>query len=733
MSENPQLYINRELSWLEFNQRVLDQARNDKLPLLERLKFLAITAGNLDEFFMVRVGGLQLQVEDRVQTPDPVGLTASQQLEAIFERAGRMVDQQYQTLIEKLDPALREAGIERVRLRDATARQWQAVERLFEEEIFPVLSPMIVAADGPFPLLPNLGLCMAVRLIDPQARSEAPRLDSHVAGGSAAEAADPSQEPDESGGQERFALIPLGRAIARLLSLPADSGYRYVLLEELVANQVERFFPGTLIQECVAFRITRNCDISIREDSAADLMRGMTRVLLQRRTADCVRLEIAAHASDALVETLRERLDLDRRDVFRIRGPLNLSDLMPLALLEGFPQLRDPDWPPQDSPQIDAGRSLFDTIQQGDVLLCHPYERFDPVVRFLEEAADDPDVLAIKQVLYRTSRTSAIVSALKRAAERGKYVTVILELKARFDEARNIEWARELEQAQVQVIYGVRGLKTHAKICIVVRREPQGVQRYVHFGTGNYNESTARLYSDISYMTAREEWGADASAFFNAVTGYSQPQPYRRIEAAPIGLRKRLITLIEHETQRKRQGQRAFITAKLNALVDTELIGALYRASQAGVPIRLNIRGVCCLRPGVPGLSEKIQVISVVDRYLEHARILHFHHGGDEQVFLSSADWMPRNLDRRVELLVPVEDPTCRRRLIQILDTYFRDNQNAWRLLEDGSYRRLKPSGKAPPFRAQVSLYEDALAATEQAERTKRTIFEPHQAADPSR
>jgi polyphosphate kinase len=338
----------------------------------------------------------------------------------------------------------------------------------------------------------------------------------------------------------------------------------------------------------------------------------------------------------------------------------------------------------------------------------------------------DPDVLAIKQILYRTGRRSAIVAALKRAAERGKYVTVIVELKARFDEARNIEWAKELEQAGVQVIYGVRGLKTHAKVCIVVRREPHGIQRYVHFGTGNYNESTARLYSDISYLTCRDEWGADASSFFNAITGFSQPQSYRQIDAAPIGLRKKLIALIDGETSRRKQGQRAHITAKLNALVDPEMIAALYRASKAGVNVRLNVRGVCCLRPGVAGLSENIQVVSIVDRFLEHARILHFHHGGDDLAFISSADWMPRNLDRRVELLVPIEDAPCRRKLLSILDAYFRDNQNSWLLQADGSYRRKAPQDEQSPVRSQRWLYEMAVGAVEQMEHDQRTLFQPH-------
>jgi polyphosphate kinase len=369
---------------------------------------------------------------------------------------------------------------------------------------------------------------------------------------------------------------------------------------------------------------------------------------------------------------------------------------------------------------------MFENIAQQDLLLCHPYESFEPVVRLIEEAANDPDVLAIKQTLYRTSRKSPIIASLKKAAELGKYVTAVVELKARFDEARNMVWARELERSGVQVVYGVRGLKTHAKICIVVRREIDGIVRYVHFGTGNYNESTARMYSDISYLTRDESLGKDASAFFNAITGYSQPQPYEKLESAPLGLRKKLVSLIEEETQRRLQGQKAFIEAKLNALVDPEIIQALYRASQAGVTIRLNVRGICCLKPGVRGVSDNITVISIVDRFLEHARILHFSHGGQDAVYISSADWMPRSLDRRIELLTPVEDLASKRKLMEILATYFQDNQNAWKLLSDGSYERLVPGVGQGKLRAQKLLYESAVYSVKAAELATRSKFEPH-------
>ena len=700
MTSDSVKFFNRELSWLEFNQRPLDQATCATVPLLERLKFLAITSSNLDEFFMVRVGGLQLQLEQHVVWTDPAGLTVAQQLSAIYDRVRRMVASQYDCFLDSIEPGLQTAGIQRIRMQSASPKAREFAERMFQEEIYPVLSPMAIDPESPFPLLGNqsLYLCIALKV----------------------DTAEPSR---------RYAIMPLGKVLSRFVTLPSDQGYSYMLLEDVVTSMVHRYFPSEDVEEVATFRITRNADVSVREDGAADLMSGMQQVLYQRRTADCVRLEIDLDCSQAMVDYLRERLEVDHRDVFRVKGPLDLSAMMQLCSLDGYAALHDSPWPAQASPLVDLTQSLFSTIGEKDVLLSHPYESFEPVVRLIEEAAADPDVLSIKQVLYRTSRKSPIVAALKRAGERGKYVTAIVELKARFDEARNIEWARELEQAGVQVIYGVKGLKTHAKVCIIVRREPHGIQRYVHFGTGNYNETTARLYSDISFLTCNEELGADASAFFNAVTGYSQPQQYRRIDAAPIGLRKRLLSMIDAETQRKRQGQRGYIAAKLNALVDPEIIESLYRASQAGVTVRLNVRGVCCLRPGVPGLSDNISVISVVDRFLEHARIMYFYHGGDERMFISSADWMPRNLDRRVELLVPIDDFACRKKLMEILDSYFRDNQNAWVLQPDGTYQRLSPDEGDPPVRSQELLYKMAVDAVRQAETTKRTMFEPHLSA----
>jgi polyphosphate kinase len=693
-----QNYINRELSWLEFNQRVLDLAAAEPAPLLERAKFLAITASNLDEFFMVRVGGLRLQRSEGLASTDPTGMSVAEQLDAVLARSRQMQQDQYRLLLEALQPKWNAAGIQRVEAAQAIGRHRSALDGLFHNEVIAVLSPQVVGSPTDFPMLPGLTLHVAVRLAPPS--------------------------PDQPW---QLAVIPLGRRLPRLIPLPAERGFAYGLLEDLVANRVEAFFPGRQILETAVFRLTRNADIELREDSAPDLMLGMEEVLASRQAANCVRLELSGGASEALKDWLLSAVGLTSDGLVEIAGPIDLGYLFQLSGLEGFDGLRDPPWPPRATPSIDPAEPMVANIAQGDLLLVHPYERFDPVIRLIEEAARDPDVLAIKQILYRTSRQSPIVAALALAAKQGKYVTAIVELKARFDEARNIEWARELEQAGVQVIYGVKGLKTHAKICIVVRREPHGIVRYCHFGTGNYNEVTAKLYSDVSLLTCNDEFGADATNFFHAVTGASQPQRFHQIAAAPITLRKRILALIDNETQRRKQGQRAMILAKINNLVDPEIIAALYRASQAGVPIKLNVRGTCCLRPGVAGISENITVVSIVDRFLEHARVLYFHHGGEEQVYISSADWMPRNLDRRIELLVPIRQPACKQRLIEVLETYLKDNTNCWQLQANGSYVRRSPETGQKVLRAQERLYRAASDAVRTAEQASRSTFVPHQ------
>jgi polyphosphate kinase len=694
----PPRYINRELSWLEFNQRVLDESADASIPLLERLKFLAISASNLDEFFRVRVGGLQLLVDQGNTKPDSSGMTPEEQLAAIHDRVQRMTGEQHRIYAE-LETQLAGHGFKRLRIDELSKAQRSVLERVFDEEIFPVLSPMAVTSDKDFPLLSTGLLCLCVRLNPrPDAAADAP---------------------------PRFAIIPCGPGVSRFISLPSEANQAFVLLEDVLRLLAGRYFLGEEIAESVPFRLTRNADAELREDSASDLLEEMENVLVERKIGGCVRMEISEQCTPDLENFLKRVLHLAEHDVIRQPGPLELSAFFRLTDRPAADVLKYEAWPPQPSPVITTGAAMFDVIAAGDVLLYHPYESFEPVVRLIQEAANDPDVLAIKQTLYRTARDSQIVEALITAAERGKHVTAIVELKARFDEARNIEWAKQLEQVGAQVLYGVKGLKTHAKCCLIVRREPQGIVRYLHFGTGNYNEGTSRIYSDVSLLTCDRDLGNDAAAFFNSITGYSQPQKFRKIEAAPIGLRDKLLEMIRAEIEFKQQGRPARMTLKLNALVDPALIDALYEASQAGVDIRLNVRGICCLRPGVKKLSENIEVVSIIDRFLEHARILYFHHGGDHRVFISSADWMPRNLDRRVELLVPVIDPTCRDRLIQILEAYFDDNVKSRKLLSDGSHRRLLP-GKREPVRAQQRLYEEARHATKVAEQQLRTTFEPH-------
>ena len=537
--------------------------------------------------------------------------------------------------------------------------------------------------------------------------------------------------PAEGTETDRFALLPLGPNVNRFIRVPSPGGVAFVPAEDAVKEWINRWFEGCEVLECVPFRLTRNADIELREELAPDLLTGMQELLDERKETACIRLEIGRQASRALTAFLVRTFGLERNDVYPVDGPLELRAFMRLASLDGFESLKDAPWPPQPSPLVDLTESLFPQIAAQSILLHLPYESFDPVVKFVEDAAGDPAVIAIKQVLYRTASGSAIVEALIRAAQSGKHVTVLIELKARFDEARNIGWAESLERAGAQVIYGLRGLKVHAKACLVVRREAAGLRRYVHFGTGNYNEKTARIYSDVSLLTCNEDFGADASALFNAITGYAQPTPYRKLEAAPLGLRDRLLELIQNEAERCQQGQPARIVLKLNSLVDTAMIDALYEASQAGVPVQLNIRGICCLRPGVPGLSENISVVSIIDRYLEHARILYFHNGGEPLMFISSADWMPRNLDRRVELLVPVEDPAAVARLQGILETCLTDSVQGRRLLSDGAWGPIAPASKRKAAHAQEAFFRQAKDAAKAIARQQEVVFEPQRPAKP--
>lgn len=699
MADSSEHFINRELSWLEFNQRVLDEAASEGVPLMDRLFFLTVTGSNLDEFFMVRVGGLELLRLAGVRKRDAAGLTPVKQLALMSQRVKRMVDEQYALYRGALRHELAEAGLTIVHPDSLSDTERLQMHERFRERVFPVLTPMPLSLEGEFPLLHNLELYVGVRL----------------KGQGAADA------------EDEFAAVPVGRGVDRLLPVARDAvGASFVFIEDAVVHHVDELFSGRQILEAAPFRITRNADMSVEEEFAEDLTVEMERILRQRRASGCVRIEVGHRMSSAMVRFLAGAMDATRAATLRVDGPLDLTGLRSLVGIEGREELRSPSWTPQPNAAVDPNVSLFEQLADRDILVSLPFESFDPVVRLIREAAEDPDVLAIKQILYRTSPDSPVVQALRRAAENGKYVTAIVELKARFDEARNIAWARMLEVDGVQVVYSVKGLKTHGKICVVVRREREGIVRYMHFGTGNYNEKTARLYTDVGLLTRDQELGADASAFFNAICGHSEPRPYTWIEQSPLGLRNRMLELIANEAARKREGQRARIMAKMNSLADPALIDALYKASRAGVEILLNVRGICCLRPGIPGLSENIRVVSIIDRFLEHSRIFYFHHGGSRLMYMSSADWMPRNLDRRVELLVPVRDKACRRKLEDILNTCFADTTKASVMGADGSYTRVVAEGRKRPVRCQELLYEKACEARKRARQNRLTAFEPH-------
>ena len=689
-------YHNRELSWLEFNQRVLDQAFKESLPLLERVKFLAITAANLDEFFQVRVGSLMLQKRGGRKTRDNSGHTPTGNLTAIRERVLEMNAAQYDLLNHTLIPALAAKGIVLLsagQLDDAQTNQTAAI---FEDSISPLLTPLAVDPDSAPPVVPALQIVLACRLHDPAEKTT------------------------------RHILIPIHENLPRRIAVEAGEGtHAFILVEDLVAAHAARLFPGENITATTAFRVTRNGDIAVEEEDATDLADEMADVLNARRFADTVRLEIRAKAPRDLSRMIRTVTAATPREIYRHEGPLDLAGFMDLAFLPDFDHLRDEEWPAQQSPAITPGVSMFETIASNDLLLFHPYESFDPVLRLIEEAAVDPDVIAIKQILYRTARQSRIIDALIRAAANGKHVTALVELKARFDEARNLNRADELQRAGAQIVYGVKNLKTHAKVCLIVRREAGRLRRYVHLGTGNYNETTSRLYTDLSYLTCKSEYGNDASLLFNAVTGRSKLLRFQRLIPAPSAMKPRLLDLIDGETERARQGLPAKIIAKTNSLQDPDIIAALYTASRAGVEILLNVRGICCLIPGEK-FSKNITVVSIIDRFLEHARVFYFHHGGDRQVFISSADWMVRNLEKRVELMIPVDEKSIKRRLIRILETFFKDNSNAYRILPDGSSKRIKPGKGEKPFRAQEYFHERAKSTAKAREHERAMTFDPH-------
>jgi polyphosphate kinase len=698
MTVGPEAFINRELSWLAFNDRVLEEAADPSNPLLERVKFLAITASNLDEFFMVRVAGVVHAWAEGDKTPDVAGLTPEQQLDAIQSRAHDLVIRMYDLANRDLLPALRTAGIRLLEWKELQPVTRQALSAYCRDEVLPVLTPLAVDLARPFPLLASLSLNLALRL-------------SPVT---------PDDEP-------RTAIVQVPQGLTRLVPVPGGGRYDFVLLEEVIREHLSDLFPGQAILGSALIRFTRDAELELDDEGGRTQLELVERQLRRRRRSDVIRLEVDSGISEDLLALLRERLEVAAEDVYVATGPVDLRVLMSLTELSGLDALRDPPHRPVGLPESDRGADLFALVDDHDLLLHHPYESYDPVLALIDQAASDPAVVAIRQTLYRTSPSSAIIASLRRAAESNKQVTVLVELTARFDEERNISWARALEEAGAHVIYGVRGYKTHAKLCLIVKRTPRGLRRYVHLGTGNYNERTARLYTDFSLITASPVIAEDATAVFTALTGYSDPPRLKRLVMAPTGLRVRLLKLIDRERRRAENGQPAEIRAKMNALTDEEIITALYRAAQSGVAIRLNVRGMCSLRPGIPGLSHGIEVVSIVDRFLEHSRIFSFLNGGEQEIYLASADWMARNLDKRIELMFPVDDPDQKARILSVLNTMFEDNVKGRWLKSDGTYYRKPRAADEPVIRAQMVLQQQVESRHARAADRAGVLFVPQE------
>ncbi|MEW4567513.1 polyphosphate kinase 1 [Tautonia sp. JC769] len=690
------LFINRELSWLDFNERVLEEARDPSVPLLERLRFLAITASNLDEFFEVRVAGLQAQIYEQLepQDPPPDGLSALTQLLEIGRRSRDFVARQYETWIDDLLPKLASAGIVVVSPDALTDDENTFLDAYFETEVYPVLTPLAIDPAHPFPHLHNKSLNLILRL----ERQERNR-----------------KRTDSQAPRQLYAVLQVPAVLSRLVRLPSEEvgQHRLVLLEDVIGPRLDSLFGGFRVVAHAAFRVTRNSDLSIQEsDVKSSLLSIIQENLRKRMWGDAVRMEISDRADETFVSLLQNAptLDLDDRDVYRVPGPVALSALATLCKIEGYREFKEPPWEPRLPSALASNGNIFEAIRDRDILVHHPFESFDAVVQFVEQAAVDPQVLAIKQTLYRTAEDNPIIDALARAAGNGKQVTVLVEIQARLDEENNIVKARMLQKAGVHVVYGMVGLKTHCKAALVVRREPDGIRRYIHLGTGNYNPTTARLYTDLGLFTCRPDFGDDSSALFNLLTGYSQGHDWQKLVVAPYHLVDRVLEMIDRERQHAEAGRPARIIAKMNSLVDPRTIASLYAASQAGVQVDLIIRGICCLRPGVPGISENIRVVSIIDKFLEHSRIAYFQNGNDPEVYLSSADWMPRNFNRRVELMFPVEDPRLHSRIVrELLGVYLVDNTKSRLLHADGTYERLQPEPDAPALRAQTALQEEAV------------------------
>lgn len=673
----PEYFYNRELSWLKFNLRVLKEAMVKDTPLLERLKFIAISASNLDEFFMVRVAGLWSNFDSGVEKRDASGMSVHEQLVAISQAAHEQVRTQTKSLIAlmaEMDAV--KLHFRRVKDLSELGKDW--LEEYYREVVFPVLTPMAVDASRPFPFLANKTLNLAVELI-------------------------------KADGEHSMGLIQVPSVLDRIVEVEPEGKRTFVFLEDIIASHCHDLFKGCHILDMVSFRVTRDSDLDLEEDDSVDLMKEVEESLRKRKRGAAVRLEIFKTNNNRIKKFLEENLDVTEMEVYEINGPLDPTCFFKFIGMKGmWPWLYEP-FVPQRPLELPDDSDLFAAIRANDILLHHPYESFDPVVKLVSDAADDPQVLAIKQTLYRVSGNSPIVAALARAAENGKQVTVLVELKARFDEENNILWARRLEKAGCHVIYGLVGLKTHAKIILIVRKEDNGIKRYLHLGTGNYNDSTAKLYTDLGLMTANDEFGSDASAFFNLLSGYSEPPVWNKLVMAPLGLREKIYALIDNEIAMVRSGREGHIIAKMNSLIDQPVIQKLYEASAAGVHIDLIVRGICGLRTGIEGISDNITVRSIVGRQLEHSRIFWFANGGEEQLYLSSADWMPRNLNDRVELFFPVETEEHIRRIKALLDLYLRDNVGAHMMQSNGSYRRVR--NKLEPVSAQSTLYEMAQLA----------------------
>lgn len=680
---DPVNYVNRELSWLEFNYRVLGEARDKTTPLFDRLKFLSITASNLDEFFMVRVASLKDMVHAGYTKPDIAGMTATEQLDAISLKTHELVEQQYKTYNRSLLPLLKQNGLKVITGHENLTKYEAAfVDQYFEEMVYPVLTPMAVDSSRPFPLIRNKSLNIAALV-----------------------------RKKKGDGNMDFAMVRVPSGLSRVVVIPperkahseehsqgqADSAQdmtAIIYLEEIIERNIDKLFLNYDIICSHPFRVMRNADLSIDEDEAEDLLKEIERQLKKRQWGEAIRLDIEEGADKRLLKILKKELQISGEGIYEISGPLDLTVLMKVYGLPGFDSFKAPSYTPQPVRALMNDDDIFTNIRKGDILLTHPFETFTPVVNFIKKAAKDPDVLAIKQTLYRVSGNSPIIAALAEAADNGKQVSVLVELKARFDEENNILWAKMLEKAGCHVIYGLLGLKTHSKITLIVRKEEDGIRRYVHLGTGNYNDSTAKLYTDCGLLTCDRQIGEDATAVFNMLSGYSEPLGWNKLSLAPLWLRGKCLRLIQRETRNARSKKPARIVVKMNSLCDKEIIANLYEASCAGVKIDLIIRGICCLKAGIPGLSENITVHSIVGNFLEHSRIFLFENAGERKIFMGSADWMPRNLDRRVEILFPVEDEKLKERIIHILDVELEDNVKAHLQQPDGTYVKPDKRGK---------------------------------------